>query len=119
MPEQMAAPIDPVEETLARLAEHGHGDVDPAFIAAGWRDLLYPLLEENVGERLSSRMSPAELDEFELLADADDEDGASAWLAKHVPDYHEVVRNEFLMLIDAAVARLLRAFADQPEGELR
>jgi len=119
MPEQMTAPINPVEETLARLAEHGHGDVDPAFIAAGWRDLLYPLLEENVGERLSSRMSPAELDEFESLVDADDEAGASAWLAEHVPDYHEVVRAEFLKLVDAAVARLLRAFADHSEGELR
>lgn len=116
MPEQMTALINPVEETLARLTEHGHSDVDPAVIAAGWRDLLYPLLEEIVGERLSTRMSPAELDEFESLVDTNDEDGASAWLAKHAPDYHEIIRGEVLALVDAAVARLLHAFTAQSKG---
>lgn len=48
---------------------------------------IYDELELRVGTRLSDGMSDAQLEEFEAIIDRKD-DIISAWLAKHVPDYH-------------------------------
>lgn len=48
---------------------------------------IYDELELRVGTRLSDGMSDGQLEEFESIIDRKD-DIISAWLAKHVPDYH-------------------------------
>lgn len=48
---------------------------------------IYDELELRVGTRLSDGMSDAQLEEFEAIIDRK-EDVIVAWLAKHVPDYH-------------------------------
>ena len=48
---------------------------------------IYDELELRVGTRLSDGMSDAQLEEFESIIDRKD-DIITAWLAKHVPDYH-------------------------------
>lgn len=48
---------------------------------------VYDELELRVGTRLSEGMSDAQLEEFESIIDRKD-DVITAWLAEHVPDYH-------------------------------
>lgn len=48
---------------------------------------IYDELELRVGTRLSEGMTDGQLEEFEAIIDRK-EDIISAWLAKHVPDYH-------------------------------
>lgn len=48
---------------------------------------IYDELELRVGTRLSEGMSDAQLEEFESIIDRKD-DVITAWLAEHVPDYH-------------------------------
>jgi hypothetical protein len=48
---------------------------------------VYDELELRVGTKLSEGMSDAQLEEFESVIDRKD-DIITAWLAKHVPDYH-------------------------------
>jgi hypothetical protein len=48
---------------------------------------IYDELELRVGTRLSDGMSDGQLEEFESIIDRKD-DIISAWLAEHVPDYH-------------------------------
>jgi hypothetical protein len=47
----------------------------------------YDELELRVGTKLSDGMSDAQLEEFESIIDRKDE-VITAWLAQHVPDYH-------------------------------
>jgi hypothetical protein len=48
---------------------------------------IYDELELRVGTKLSEGMSDAQLEEFEAIIDRKD-DIITAWLAEHVPDYH-------------------------------
>lgn len=48
---------------------------------------IYDELELRVGTRLSEGMSDAQLEEFEAIIDRKNEI-ITAWLAEHVPDYH-------------------------------
>jgi len=48
---------------------------------------IYDELELRVGTKLSDGMSDAQLEEFESIIDRKDE-VVTAWLAEHVPDYH-------------------------------
>lgn len=48
---------------------------------------IYDELELRVGTRLSDGMSDAQLEEFESIIDRKEE-VIVAWLAEHVPDYH-------------------------------
>lgn len=55
---------------------------------------LYEELELRVGTRLSEGMSTNQLESFEKLVDAEDEDGALNWLESNRPDYKAVVAEE-------------------------
>ena len=80
--------------------------LDEAFLeSVGLRGLLpeearlmlaqvYETLELRVGMRLAQAMSERQLDEFEALIDADDEEGALRWLETQFPDYRDTVREE-------------------------
>lgn len=95
---------------------------------------LYEDLTQLVGGELSERMSPQQIDEFESYIDAGDEDSATAFLHRELPDYRDVVARHTAALLDqlcgelselsdeevvawtAAMERLRRAAA---EGEAR
>jgi hypothetical protein len=55
---------------------------------------IYETLELRVGMKLAENMSDNQLDEFEKLADANDESGSLKWLETNVPDYKDVVMAE-------------------------
>lgn len=52
---------------------------------------IYETLELRVGMKLAENMTDAQLDEFEKLADANDEAGSLKWLETNVPNYRDVV----------------------------
>lgn len=66
----------------------------------------YAILERNVGRRLNSMMTPEQLDEFEALLNAKDQDGSLAWLKRNCPTYPEVVADEGRILLHALAVRL-------------
>jgi hypothetical protein len=55
---------------------------------------IYETLELRVGMKLAENMTDAQLDEFEKLADANDEAGSLKWLETNVPNYRDVVISE-------------------------
>ena len=55
---------------------------------------IYETLEMRVGMNLASKMSEAQLDEFEQLMNKNDEQGALRWLETNFPDYRQVVASE-------------------------
>jgi hypothetical protein len=55
---------------------------------------IYETLELRVGMKLAENMSDAQLDEFEKLADANDEAASLRWLETNVPNYKDVVMTE-------------------------
>jgi predicted RNA-binding Zn ribbon-like protein len=59
---------------------------------------VYETLEMRVGMSLAERMTNAQLDEFGVLVDGADEDGALRWLQQHFPDYKQVVAEQLEML---------------------
>lgn len=69
-------------------------------------------LELKVGTQLAERLTEAQLDEFGVLADKDDSNGALKWLQTNCPDYQEVVAREFENLkleISKSVPQILEA----------
>jgi hypothetical protein len=59
---------------------------------------IYETLEMRVGTTLASRMTDAQLDEFEAFINQNDEAGALRWLESNFPNYKDVVAQEFEML---------------------
>lgn len=55
---------------------------------------LYEELELRVGTRLSEGMSNEQLEEFEKLIDANNQQGALTWLETNRPNYKQVVAEE-------------------------
>lgn len=55
---------------------------------------IYETLEMRVGMTLASNMTEAQLDEFEQLMNANDEEGALRWLETNFPNYRQVVADE-------------------------
>lgn len=55
---------------------------------------IYETLEMQVGMRLASGMSDAQLTEFEELMNNNDEAGALKWLETNFPNYKQVVAEE-------------------------
>lgn len=55
---------------------------------------IYETLEMQVGMRLASGMSDAQLSEFEELMNNNDEAGALKWLETNFPNYKQVVAEE-------------------------
>jgi len=73
---------------------------------------IYETLELRVGMKLAENMSDAQLDEFEKLADANDEAGSLKWLETNVPNYRDVVIAELDKLkaeIKISSAQILEA----------
>jgi hypothetical protein len=68
------------------LEEVGLGEM-PQEQKKAFLQYVYDELELRVGTKLSDGMTDAQLEEFESIIDRKD-DIISAWLAKHVPDYH-------------------------------
>ncbi len=101
--EAVRAKRDPIKETVAGLASLGRSGVSVALIAGAWRDILYPELQERVGQRLSIGLSDTQLREFEALVDNGAQEAAAHWLSTHVSDYPEIVAEESDRLICEAV----------------
>lgn len=116
MSEAVLEKRDPVKATIDGLASVGCDSVPVELVVRAWRDTLYPELEGRVGERLSVGLSDAQLDEFEALVDADNEDGASQWLTDNVPHYPQIVAEEFDRLIGEAVDWFVRTVARSAGG---
>jgi hypothetical protein len=55
---------------------------------------IYETLELRVGMKLAENMSDEQLNEFEKLADANDEAASLKWLETNVPNYKDVVMSE-------------------------
>ncbi|HOR23491.1 hypothetical protein KBB76_01375 [Candidatus Saccharibacteria bacterium] len=55
---------------------------------------IYETLELRVGTKLAERMTDAQLDEFEKLAEANDEQASLQWLEANAPNYREVVMSQ-------------------------
>lgn len=55
---------------------------------------IYETLELRVGMKLAENMSDEQLNEFEKLANANDESGSLKWLETNVPNYKDVVMAE-------------------------
>lgn len=61
-------------------------------------------LELRVGTELSKDMSDEKLEQFEKLAKAKDQAGATAWLKQHCPNYKEVVKQELEVIKQEIIA---------------
>jgi hypothetical protein len=59
---------------------------------------IYEALELAVGTRLAARMNDRQLTEFEKLMATGIEERAVAWLGETMPDYRQVVADEFDIL---------------------
>lgn len=81
----------------ALLAEVGLGEL-PADRAGAMLDYLELTCQIHVGERIAARLTNEQLDEFEPIFEADDEEAAQAWLEQALPDYRSIVENEFEVL---------------------
>lgn len=55
---------------------------------------IYETLEMRVGIKLASKMSDAQLDEFEGYINKNDQKGALTWLETNFPNYKDVVAEE-------------------------
>ncbi|MGB7982979.1 MAG: DUF5663 domain-containing protein [Candidatus Nanopelagicales bacterium] len=88
---------DPVRLDRAYLAELGLArlseDDQDSLLAT-----LYDQLQTRVGTRLTAALTRTQLDEFEALTEAGDDQGCSAFLDDQVPDYKNVVREEHAAL---------------------
>ncbi|MGC4845592.1 DUF5663 domain-containing protein [Micromonospora sp. DT15] len=58
---------------------------------------IYEALELAVGTRLANQMNKRQLDEFERLSISDQR--ALAWLEKTIPNYKQVVQDEYDLLL--------------------
>jgi hypothetical protein len=56
---------------------------------------MYETLEMRVGTKLAEKMSDAQMTEFELFINSNDEQGAFHWLEANFPNYKDVVAAEF------------------------
>ena len=113
MSEAVLEKRDPIKATIDGLTSMGCDSVPAELVVRAWRETLYPELESRVGARLTIGLSDAQLDEFEALVDADNEDGASQRLTDHVPHYPQIVAEEFDRLIVEAVDWFARKAARQ------
>jgi ABC-type proline/glycine betaine transport system substrate-binding protein len=82
------------ENTLKSLGLTLSDDAKPAFI-----EHLLETLEERVGVAVTELLDDDELEELVTLTDGDDEATTEAWIKQHVPDYEDVVKDEFDILM--------------------
>jgi len=80
---------------------------------------IYETLELRVGMKLAQNMTASQLEEFEVLMNAGDEAGGLKWLETNVPNYKDVVQEEFDKLkkeVAGDSAKILSASTDQPSN---
>jgi hypothetical protein len=73
---------------------------------------IYETLELRVGMKLAEGMSDSQLDEFEKLADANNEAASLKWLETNIPNYKDVVMSELEKLkseIKSTAAQIVEA----------
>jgi hypothetical protein len=73
---------------------------------------IYETLELRVGMKLAENMSDAQLDEFEKLADSNNEAASLKWLETNVPNYKDVVMSELEKLkseVKATASQIVEA----------
>lgn len=78
------------------------------------RDLARRIVEQlelNVGLRLARSMSEEQLDEFEDLIDAGDDEAACRWLATNCPNHRNIVFEELERCREALVRARPRLLA--------
>ena len=75
------------------LKELGLGDLPPAE-KNKMLSHIYETLEMRVGVKLASKMTDAQLDEFEGYINRNDQKGALTWLETNFPNYKDVVAEE-------------------------
>lgn len=74
--------------------------------------VAYSDLELAVGSELSAGLSDEQLAEFEEIIDRNDDEGASAWLATHRPDYPAVVARQLGLVL----GRIADELGPEPVG---
>ncbi len=80
---------------------------------------IYETLEMRVGVKLASKMSDAQLDEFEAFINRNDQKGALNWLETNFPNYKEVVAEELDKLkkeVKASAPIILQEIAKSTSG---
>lgn len=80
-----------------------------AFIA-----YILEQLELRVGTELSKGLSDEQLEQFEKLITAKDQEAATSWLKANCPNYKQTVKNELEMIKQEIIAGRDRLLA--PEG---
>lgn len=78
---------------------------------------IYNILEERVGLVLAGQMTDSQLDDFERIIDPGDESKGLGWLQKNMPQYKEVVADEFEKLkvdIRDSATEILRSEGIEP-----
>jgi len=65
---------------------------------------IYEELELRVGTELSKELSDEQLEQFEKLAEGEDQDAALQWLEAHCPNYKEVVKQQLAKLKEEIIA---------------
>ena len=84
------------------LASLGLGAM-PADEKEAFLSYVYEELELRVGMELSKDLSDEQLEQFEKLANGD-QDAALEWLEQHCPNYKEVVKQELDKLKEEIIA---------------
>lgn len=80
---------------------------------------IYETLEMRVGIKLASKMTDAQLDEFESFINKNDQKGALHWLETNFPNYKDVVADELNKLkkeVKASAPVILEEIAKSTTG---
>lgn len=95
-PDATSQPIQLDDNFLVTL---GLGDM-PSDEKKAFLQHLYQELELRVGTELSKNLTDEQLEEFEKLINANDQQGAMQWLETNCPNYKDVVKAEIEKLRD-------------------
>ena len=100
------------------LTDLGLGDL-PASEKNQMLSHIYETLEMRVGIKLASKMTDAQLDEFESYINNNDQAGALKWLETNFPNYKDVVAEELNKLkgeIKESAPQILEEVKQQQTG---
>jgi hypothetical protein len=78
-------------------------------------DKFYETLQIRVGQKLADKMTPAQMDEFEIYYNAQDQKSALNFLETNFPDYKSTVQTEFDKLKVELINSVPQILATIPE----
>lgn len=111
--------------TTAPVADHGMltvlGVLLPGLDDTDLAELTnraFTQVQKRVGSELSAGLTDQQLAEFEKLVDSNDDEGASEWLSRTVPDYRTTVLIERLGVI-TEVVRAMAGDTTATRGQVR